>query len=213
MGVAVSAAPLSRFLATSSLDAWKASIQKATGLRSERTEFIRNPSASLCYEDAIRREGGTRITSTGTLAAYSGLKTGRSPSDKRIVREDAHKKNVWWGPVNVELSEESFAANRQRAMDYLGTKDRLYVVDAFAGWDPRYRLKIRVICSRAYHALFMTNMLIRPTEEELANFGEPDFTIYNGGQFPANVMTKGVTSPTSVALSFDKREFVILGTE
>ena len=43
------------------------------------------------------------------------------------------------------------------------------------------RLKIRVICSRAYHALFMHNMLIRPTEEELENFGEPDFTIYNAG--------------------------------
>ncbi|KAI8851772.1 ATP-utilizing phosphoenolpyruvate carboxykinase [Chytridium lagenaria] len=84
-------------------------------------------------------------------------------------------------------------------MDYLGTKDRLYIIDAFAGWDPLHRLKIRVVCSRAYHALFMTNI----------TFGEPDFTIYNAGQFPANVMTKGVTSPTSVALSFEKKEFAL----
>ncbi|KAJ3190628.1 Protein kinase C-like 1 [Irineochytrium annulatum] len=59
----------------------------------------------------------------------------------------------------------------------------------------------------------MSNMLIRPTAEELASFGEPDFTIYNSGQFPANVMTKGVSSRTSVSLSFDRKEFVILGTE
>jgi phosphoenolpyruvate carboxykinase (ATP) len=45
---------------------------------------------------------------------------------------------------------------------------------------------VRIITSRAYHALFMHNMLIRPTREELANFGEPDFVIYNGGAFPAN---------------------------
>lgn len=87
------------------------------------------------------------------------------------------------------------------------------VVDAYAGADPNYRLKIRVVTSRAYHALFMNNMLIRPTPEELESFGQPDFTIYNAGQFPANKLTKGLSSPTSVALSFDKKEMVILGSE
>jgi phosphoenolpyruvate carboxykinase (ATP) len=87
------------------------------------------------------------------------------------------------------------------------------IVDAFAGWDPQYRLKIRVVCSRAYHAQFMTNMLIRPTPEELENFGEPDLTIYNAGEFPANIMTEGVSSRTLVALSFERTEMVILGTE
>ena len=71
---------------------------------------------------------------------------------------------------------------RVRAIDYLNTREELYCVDAFAGWDPDYRLKVRVICARPYHALFMHNMLIRPTAEELADFGEPDYTIYNAGQ-------------------------------
>jgi phosphoenolpyruvate carboxykinase (ATP) len=70
-----------------------------------------------------------------------------------------------------------------------------------------------VICARAYHALFMNNMLIRPTEEELANFGEPDFIIYNAGQFPANRFTKGMSSTTSVEINFKRMEMVILGTE
>jgi len=56
-------------------------------------------------------------------------------------------------------------------------------------------------------------MLIRPTEEELKNFGEPDFTIYNAGQFPANRFTKGMTSTTSVEVNFKRMEMVILGTE
>ena len=85
--------------------------------------------------------------------------------------------------------------------------------DGFAGWEPRYRIKVRVICARAYHALFMHNMLIRPTREELEHFGEPDFIIYNAGQFPANRFTTGMTSSTSVEINFKRREMVILGTE
>ncbi len=78
---------------------------------------------------------------------------------------------------------------------------------------PRYRIKIRVICSSAYHALFMQNMLIRPNDEELAQFGEPDYVIYNSGYFPANPYTNQMTSTTSIDLSFEQREFVILGTQ
>ncbi|CAB4437118.1 unnamed protein product [Rhizophagus irregularis] len=79
--------------------------------------------------------------------------------------------------------------------------------------DPKYRIKVRVVSARAYHSLFMRNMLIRPTEEELENYGTPDFTIYNAGAFPANRYTSGMTSTTSVAINFHMNEMVILGTE
>ncbi len=120
---------------------------------------------------------------------------------------------MWWGSVNIPIDEEVFAINRERAVDYLNTCPRLYCVDAFAGWDERYRIKVRVICARPYHALFMYNMLIRPTAAELAKFGEPDCTILNAGFFPANRHTRGMTSKTSVDLSLEEREVVILGTE
>jgi len=111
------------------------------------------------------------------------------------------------------MDEHTFEINRERAIDYLNTRDRVYVFDGFAGWDPKYRIKVRVICARAYHALFMNNMLIRPTAKELEEFGTPDFTIYNAGQFPANRFTAGMTSTTSVELNFARKEMVILGTE
>ncbi len=103
--------------------------------------------------------------------------------------------------------------NRERAVDYLNTREHLFVVDGFAGWDERYRFKVRIICSRAYHALFMWNMLIRPTPTELEHFGDPDYVIYNAGAFTANRYTSGMTSKTSVSLNFARQEFVILGTE
>ncbi|MDR0871711.1 MAG: phosphoenolpyruvate carboxykinase (ATP) [Planctomycetaceae bacterium] len=173
---------------------------------------LRNAAPARLYEDAIIREHAA-VTDAGALINSSGKKTGRSPKDKRIVCNPESADDIWWGDVNIPMSPIDFDESKSRAIDYLNTRDQLYVVDAFAGWDPRYRLKIRIICCRAYHALFMHNMLIRPTAEELLRFGEPDFVIFNAGQFPANPMQESISTKTSVALSFEKGEFVILGTE
>ena len=176
-------------------------------------EIHRNATPAFLYEAALRHEKGSAISSTGALIAYSGKKTGRSPTDKRVVDEPEVHEDVWWGNVNIKLDGHSFTINRERAIDYLNTRERLYVVDGYAGWDPAYRLKIRVVCARAYHALFMRNMLIRPTADELAHFGTPDYVIFNAGGFPANKHTAGMTSATSINLSFARREFVILGSD
>lgn len=175
--------------------------------------ILRNAKPAPLYQEALCQEPGTAISSAGALIALSGARTGRSPKDKRIVQHSSIMDDVWWGDVNMGLSQASFDMVRQQAVDYLNSRDQLYVVDGYAGWDPRYRIKVRVICERAYHALFMRNMLIRPTAEELPGFGEPDYVIYNAGRFPANRKLPGIDSPTSVSLSFDRGEFVILGTE
>jgi phosphoenolpyruvate carboxykinase (ATP) len=176
-------------------------------------EVHHNLPPSSLYEHAIRYEKDASIAENGALVAYSGVKTGRSPKDKRVVQHPESEADVWWGPVNIPCDARTFAINRQRAIDYLNTRERLYCFDGFAGWHPIYRIKVRVICSRPYHALFMNTMLIRPTREELAAFGKPDFTIYNAGEFPANRLTTGMGSTTSIALSLEDREMVILGTE
>lgn len=173
----------------------------------------RNLAPSALYEHAIRYEKGARIAENGALVAYSGTKTGRSPGDKRVVKHPDSEADVWWGPVNRPLDEHTFYINRERAIDYLNTRERLYCFDGFAGWDPKYRIKVRVICSRPYHALFMHTMLIRPTKEELETFGKPDFVVVNAGAFPANRFTAGVESKTSICLSLEDQELLILGTE
>ena len=173
----------------------------------------RNLSPAVLYAEAIRSEADCAIADSGALIAYSGSKTGRSPKDKRVVRHPDSERDVWWGGVNVPIDEATFQINLERAKDYLNTRDTLYCVDAFAGWDPDHRLKVRVICSRPYHALFMHTMLIRPSAEELADFDRPDAVIYNAGRFPANQHTAGMTSKTSIDLSLETKEMVILGTE
>ncbi len=176
------------------------------------SNVIRNAAPAMLYELALEHEESA-IASNGALIAYSGALTGRSPSDKRIVDRDSIREKVWWGDINIPLEPKTFDINRERAIDYLNTRDRVFVVDGYAGWDPKYQIKVRIICARAYHALFMHNMLIRPTAEQLETFGEPDYVIYNGGGFPANQYTEGMTSKTSVSLDLERNEVVILGTE
>ena len=132
------------------------------------------------------------ITNTGAYAAYTGEKTGRSPLDKRIVELQSKEENdkIWWGKINIKMEREIYERNLERAIDYLNNRNELYVVDGFAGWDPKYRKTIRVFCTRPYHALFINNILIKPHTEELRNcFNNPDFVIYNAGEFYAHVGT------------------------
>jgi len=172
-----------------------------------------NCSVAKLYQLGLRVPGNY-IASSGALIAYSGEKTGRSPKDKRVVEEETSKDNIWWGTVNIPIQEDSFHILRDEAIYSLNSRrQHVYVVDGFAGWDSKYRIKVRVICGRAYHALFMHNMLIRPTPDELANFGEPDWVIYNAGQIRVSPHIKGLSSPTSIDIDFKTREMVILGSE
>jgi len=186
-----------------------------------QAEIVYNAAAPVLVEAALQRESGSYLTDTGALSVRSGAKTGRSPKDKRLVAEPSSQDNVWWGPVNIQMSHDAFMINRERAIDYINTRDRIYVVDGYAGWDAKYRIGVRVVCCRAYHALFMKNMLVDLREEERESF-QPDFVIFNAGGFPANRYVPGMTSSCSVDLHlgrYSKRfgrtwaEMVILGTQ
>ncbi|GAU14311.1 hypothetical protein TSUD_308710 [Trifolium subterraneum] len=179
------------------------------------THILYNLSPAELYEQAIKYEKGSLITATGSLATLSGAKTGRSPRDKRVVKDETTEHDLWWGKgsQNIEMDEHTFLVNRERTVDYLNSLEKVYVNDQFLNWDPEHRIKVRIVSARAYHSLFMHNMCIRPTPEELEEFGTPDFTIYNAGQFPCNRYTHYMTSSTSIDMNLARKEMVILGTQ
>ena len=183
-------------------------------------QIYRNLLVPEYYELCLGKEPAnpltraTAMSSNGALCAYSAYATGRSPKEKRVVEEETSKDKIWWGDVNMPISESSWEINLQRAIDYFNNRPYLYVVDGYAGWDPDYRFRVRVVTTRAYHALFMHNMLIRPTEEELANdFDDVDYHILNAGEFPADPHTPGVSTQTSVNVNLKEKKMVILGTQ
>lgn len=115
----------------------------------------RNPPVPQLYADSIRADARSVIAESGALIAYSGEKTGRSPLDKRVVEHDDSIDEVWWGPINIPITDDVFHINRERAIDFLNTQPRLYCVDAFAGWNPDTRARPGNLCPpvpRAVHA-------------------------------------------------------------
>lgn len=172
-----------------------------------------NLSSEALINLALETDKSSVLSDTGALIVYSGEKTGRSPKDKRIVLEEGSKENINWGEVNQPIDPSSFEQAKANAIDFFNSCDELFIVDGYAVWDKENRIKVSIICTKAYHALFMHNMLIRPSQQELANFGTPDYILYNAGATKADLSIKGITSTTSIQLSFEKREMLIFGTE
>lgn len=153
------------------------------------------------------------VATNGALCAYSGDRTGRSPRERRVVLDSTTRDTVNWGEINIPMDPINYKSNWSRAMDYLNTLKRLYVVDGYVGWDPQWRLKVRIICQLPYHALFMRNMMVVPRHEDLKEFDRGvDFTVINGGTFRADPLNKGVTQKTSVAMNFSDNTMCVLGT-
>jgi phosphoenolpyruvate carboxykinase (ATP) len=172
-----------------------------------------NLTPAILYEHALKFEESNRITSSGALSSLSGIKTGRSPKDKRIVKNSESEQDVNWGNFNIPISQESFKSLKNNALEFLNKQPYLYICDVFAGWEKKFRLKVRVICTRPYHALFVNNMFIIPSEQELKEFGDPDCVIYNAGCYLPQTPLQEVDSKTNVSLNLDAKEMIILGTE
>ena len=184
------------------------------------TVIAHNPS----YEELFKEETKAGLegfevgqeTELGAINVMTGIFTGRSPKDKYIVDDKQSHDNVWWTSDsykndNHPMSEEVWAQVKDIAQKELCNKN-LYVVDAFCGANKDTRMAVRFIVEVAWQAHFVTNMFIRPTEEELKNF-EPNFIIYNASKAKVeNYKELGLNSETCVAFNTTSREQVIINT-
>ncbi|HWG56765.1 MAG TPA: phosphoenolpyruvate carboxykinase (ATP), partial [Gaiellaceae bacterium] len=168
-----------------------------------------NPTTSLLYTHALERGEG-RLCDGGALAVDTGKHTGRSPKDKFVVREPGSEDRIWWGDVNAEISEERFDGLRDKVVAHLGSRD-LYVIDAFAGADPKHRIAVRVITERPYHALFARTMFIDPTPEELQTF-VPQALVLHAPSLEAVPEEDGTRTGTFVVLHPSRQEVLVGGT-
>ncbi|WP_019414921.1 phosphoenolpyruvate carboxykinase (ATP) [Paenisporosarcina sp. TG20] len=168
-------------------------------------------SVPQLVEKAVSR-GEAVLTSTGALKAETGKYTGRSPKDKYVVEEAISKDKINWGAVNQPISHEVFSSLYSKVLDYLNTKEELFVFKGFAGADKESRLSFQVINEYAWHNLFSHQLFIRPTAEELASH-ESEFTIVSAPTFKANPAVDGTASETFIIISMEERIILIGGTE
>ena len=184
------------------------------------TEVVYNPSYEVLFEEETKAglEGYEvgQDTELGAVNVMTGIYTGRSPKDKYIVMDETSKNTVWWTTEgykndNHPMTEETWAHVKEIAKKELSNK-KLFVVDAFCGANADTRMAVRFIVEVAWQAHFVTNMFIRPTEEELANF-EPNFVIYNASKAKVEDYKElGLNSETCVAFNVTSREQVIINT-
>ena len=185
------------------------------------TEIVYNPSYDIMFAEETKSglvgyEKGT-VTELGAVNVMTGIYTGRSPKDKFIVKDDVTRDTVWWNSPtypndNKPIDKRCWDAVKKIAVEELSHK-RLYVVDAFCGASENTRLKIRFIMEVAWQAHFVTNMFIRPSAEELANWGEPDFVVINASKAKVtNYKELGLNSETAVVFNFTEKIQVVLNT-
>ena len=141
-------------------------------------DFKRNLHIDELIKDAIDKNEGV-IGLNGALMVDTGEFSGRIPNDKFIVDEDSSNEDIWWGEVNQRLSEKNFDYLLKKVLEtYENLSSSYYVFDGFAGDDNDNSLNVRMITKKAWQSLFVNNMFIRPSKEQLNNFS-PDFTIIN----------------------------------
>lgn len=154
------------------------------------TEIVHNPSYDLLYNEELDSdltgfEKG-QLTNLGAINVMTGEFTGRSPKDKYFVYDAVTKDTIWWNSEkapndNKPISKETWDALKKTSVKQLSNK-RLFIIDSYCGANKNSRLKVRFITEVAWQAHFVKNMFIRPTEQELMNFGEPDFVVINASK-------------------------------
>ena len=185
------------------------------------TEIIYNPSFELLYNEELNPnlkgfEKG-QLTELGAVNVMTGEFTGRSPKDKYIVEDAVTKDTIWWNSDkatndNKPISQNTWNALKETTVSQLSGK-KLFVVDAFCGANENTRLKVRFIMEVAWQAHFVKNMFIRPTEEEIENFGEPDFIVMNGSKTGFKEYERyGLNSEVYVAFNLTEKMQLIGGT-
>ena len=184
------------------------------------TEVVYNPSYEMLFEEETKStlEGFEKgqESELGAVNVMTGVYTGRSPKDKFIVMDENSKDTVWWTSDeykndNHPATQEAWNSVKELALKELSNK-RLFVVDAFCGANKDTRMAIRFIVEVAWQAHFVTNMFIKPTEEELKDF-EPDFIVYNASKAKVeNYKELGLNSETAVMFNITSREQVIVNT-
>ena len=154
--------------------------------------------------------GESRLTSQGVLLAITGERTGRSPNDRFIVDEEGMAEDVWWGEVNRPTAPAVFKRLLTKTQEHLNQAENLFVKDAFCGADTKYRMPVRLVTEKAWHASFMHNMFVRATDDELASH-VPEFTILHAPELKSS-LSDGVNSDVFVILALDRGLVIIGGT-
>ncbi len=181
---------------------------ESLGIKTSENTHYQLPPADLIAQTISRKEGV--LNDTGALIIKTGEFTGRSPKDKFIVKDDITKDTVNWNDFNIPIEQKYFDSMHAKLLNHLSSKE-LWIRDCFACADPKYRINVRVINENPWSNLFVHNMFLRPTENELNNF-TPEWHIIQAPSFHANPAEDGTRQHNFAMVSFSKKTILIGGS-
>ncbi|WOC40051.1 phosphoenolpyruvate carboxykinase (ATP) [Polaribacter sp. HL-MS24] len=169
-----------------------------------------NQSPEELQKITVAKGMGTE-TKNGTLAINTGKFTGRSPQDRFIVKDEYTTDKVWWGKTNKLVSPHNFDKLQANIVDYLSNKE-LYVRDGYVCADPTYRTNIRTVTEYPWSNLFVYNMFLRPTNEELAIFEEDWLILCAPGYVCDAPKEYGIRQGNFSIINFSKKVALVGGS-
>ena len=177
------------------------------GIKNSKVQYNLTPNElhTICLDKNLGKE-----EKSGALAVNTGEFTGRSPKDRFIVKDELTKDAVWWGDINIPFEEAMFDKLYSKITNHLSNKE-LYVREAYACADPRYKMNLRIITELPWVNLFAYNMFLRPSPIELENFS-PEWTILQAPSFMAVPADDGTRQHNFAVLSFKRKVILIGGT-
>jgi phosphoenolpyruvate carboxykinase (ATP) len=168
-----------------------------------------NLSPAAWTELAVRRGEG-HLTEKGALTALTGFRTGRSPQDRYLIPESSRAEEIWWGPVNRRMEAAVFDRLLEKVRAHFQGRE-LFVFEGAACADPAYRLNVRVVAEKAWHALFAHALFLRLSPEEHARF-QAQLTILNACELRADPVGDKINSDVFIVLNLERRMVLIGGT-
>lgn len=172
--------------------------------------IYRDLSVPELVEHALHRGEG-QLASNGGLCVETGKYTGRSPKDRYIVDEPEIRDEIDWNKHNVPIPEATFDRLYERALEYVQGRD-LYIFNGYAGADPNYQFRVRVINELASQNLFAHQLFLRPQSEELPHH-RADFTVIALPGLRGIPSEDGLNSEAFIILHLSKGVVLIGGSQ
>ena len=171
------------------------------------TKIYENISIDELIEESLSRGEG-EIAANGALLVKTGKRTGRSPLDRFIVKDETTSSEVDWGDVNKPFDQDKFSALWTKVEGYLSQKDT-FVSDLHVGEHSKFYVPVTIKTEWAWHNLFGRQMFIRPGE---FNTNSKDvWQVMSAPEFVCSPEEDGTNSDGVVILNFTEKKVLLAG--
>jgi len=166
-----------------------------------------NLSNQELISEALKNSEGV-LAANGALSTITGLRTGRSPNDRFIVKESSTEEQIDWGDINKPFEEDKFHALWNKVSGYLSNK-KTYTTNVHVGSNDDHYLPVKVTTETAWHSLFSKLIFVVPQIYNPSN--KEEWEILSAANFECVPEVDGTYSDGCVVINFKEQKVILAG--